>query len=75
MQIYLMQFLSEFFYNLNFDGRGGVNSAFKNTFSHTFSGVYRGHKVRGHPCKLGNLAIFYHAKKIQKIYLFYCLHK
>ena len=28
---------------------------------------FRGHKVRGHPCKLEKLAIFYHAKKIKEI--------
>ena len=27
---------------------------------------FRVHKVRGHPCKLGKLAIFYLAKKIKK---------
>ena len=29
--------------------------------------MVRGHQVRRHPCKLGNLAIFYNAKKSQKI--------
>ena len=30
----------------------------------------RGHQVRRHPCKLGNLAIFYNAKNFPKIYFF-----
>ena len=30
----------------------------------------RGHQVRRHPCKLGNLATFYNAKKIN--FFFYC---
>ena len=61
-------------FNLSFDGEGGLilSSFFKEFFSQPkldiFRGVYclgvwsRGHKVRGHPCKFGNLAIFYHAK-------------
>ena len=35
----------------------------------------RGLQVRSQPCKLGNLAIFYQAKKPPKIYLFFCFHE
>ena len=57
-------------------------SFFKNYFhiqNETFSGGLRvwsrGHQVRGNLCKLGKLAIFYHAKNSKKIYFFYCFHK
>ena len=42
-------------------------------FQGCLRGWSRGHHVRRHPCKLGNLAIFYNAKKSPKL-TFFCTY-
>ena len=65
--------ICRFFLTLILMGRGGFDSVnlFEECF--TFKTRYfqgclrlwsRGHQVCRHPCKLGNLAIFYHAKNV-----------